>query len=213
MSISRERRVYDRSVEKEPALDVTIFVMAGGKSTRMGTDKAFVELEGKTLLARSLDLARSVSANVRIAGSREKFAPFGPVVEDVFRGCGPLGGIHAALLASRTKTNLILAVDMPFISRAFLEYLIEKARDAPEAVVVVPRCDGGRQPLCAIYRREFAAAAENALRAGQNRIDLLFEVVHTSVIEPADLENAGFASNIFRNLNTPDELEAGKRRA
>ena len=179
----------------------------------MGADKAFVEFQGRTLLARSLELARSVSADVRIVGSRDKFALFAPVVEDEFRHCGPLGGIHAALRASQADINLILAVDMPFLSRAFLEYLIEQARGAPDAIVVVPRCDGGSQPLCAIYRREFAAAAENALRAGQNKIDLLFEMVHTRVIAQNELENAGFTSNMFRNLNTPEELEAQKRRA
>jgi molybdopterin-guanine dinucleotide biosynthesis protein A len=153
MPIPREPHVYDRGVEKNCALEVTISILAGGKSTRMGTDKAFVELEGRTLLARSLELTRSVSAAVRIVGSREKFAPFAPVVEDVFRDCGPLGGIHAALRASQTEINLILAVDMPFVSRAFLEYLIETARDVRDAIVVVPHCDGGSQPLCAVYRR------------------------------------------------------------
>ena len=205
--------MYDRGVEKGSALDVTISILAGGKSTRMGTDKAFLNFEGRTLLARSLDLARSVSSDVRIVGSRDKFAPFAPVVEDIFRDCGPLSGIHAALRASQAEINLMLAVDMPFVSRAFLEYLIEQARAAPDAIVVVPRCEGSRQPLCAIYRREFAAAAEDALRAGRYRIDSLFESVRTRVIEQAELEKAGFASNIFRNLNTPEELEAGKRRA
>jgi molybdopterin-guanine dinucleotide biosynthesis protein A len=205
--------VYDRSVEKGPALDVTIFVLAGGKSTRMGSDKAFVEFEGRTLLARSLDLARSVSADVRIVGSREKFAPFAPVVEDVFRDCGPLGGIHAALRVSQADINLMLAVDMPFVSQEFLEYLIGQASGAPDAIVVVPRCGGRRQPLCAVYRRQFAVAAENALGAGQNRIDLLFDVVQTRVIEQDELDRAGFASNMFRNLNTPEELEAQKVKA
>jgi phospholipid/cholesterol/gamma-HCH transport system ATP-binding protein len=211
MSIPQERRVYDRGVENGPELDVTIFVLAGGKSTRMGRDKAFVEFEGRTLLARSLDLARSVSADVRIVGSRERFAAFAPVVEDIFRDCGPLGGIHAGLRASQTDINLVLAVDMPFLSRIFLEYLIEQARSTPEAIVVVPDCDGGRQPLCSVYRREFAVAAEKALRAGHNRIDTLFDVVHTRVIEQSELEDAGFACNLFRNLNTPEELEVHKR--
>lgn len=74
------------------SLDVAAFILAGGKSTRMGTDKAFVVLEGRTLLARTLDLARAVTADVRIVGAAEKFAAFAPVVEDVFSGCGPLGG-------------------------------------------------------------------------------------------------------------------------
>jgi molybdopterin-guanine dinucleotide biosynthesis protein A len=188
------------------SLDVTAFILAGGKSTRMGADKAFVEYGGRTLLARSLDLARSVTSEVRIVGSAEKFALFAPVVEDVFCNCGPLGGIHAALRASVTELNLILAVDMPFVSWAFLQYLISQAGNAPEAAVVVPRGAGNWQPLCAIYRRDFAGVAEDALRAGQNRIDPLFNVVRTRVISEDELEGAGFSTALFRNLNTPQEL-------
>jgi molybdopterin-guanine dinucleotide biosynthesis protein A len=193
--------------------DVTVFVLAGGKSTRMGTDKAFVEYEGRTLLARALDLARSVTPDVRIVGSREKFAPFAPVVEDVFCECGPLGGIHAALQASPTELNVMLAVDMPFVSWAFLQYLIGQAGSAPEAAVVVPHGAGNWQPLCAIYRRDFAGVAEDALRAERNRIDPLFSAVRTRVITEEELEDAGFSPALFRNLNTPGELEAERRRA
>ncbi len=194
------------------ARDVAAFILAGGKSTRMGADKAFVDYDGRTLLERALDLARSVTSTVRIVGNREKFAPFAPVVEDIFQDCGPLGGIHAALRASTTERNLMLAVDTPLVSRAFLQYLISQARGAPEAVVVVPRVDRGWQPLCAIYRREFADAAESALRSGRNRIDRLFDGVRTRVIEQAELEVAGFSLAIFRNLNTPEELEKEKSR-
>ena len=87
--------VYDRGMEHASESDVTAFILAGGKSTRMGADKAFVEYDGRTLLARALDLARSITHDVRIVGSPERFAPFAPVVEDIFRDCGPLGGIHA----------------------------------------------------------------------------------------------------------------------
>ncbi|MGA9544273.1 MAG: molybdenum cofactor guanylyltransferase [Candidatus Sulfotelmatobacter sp.] len=205
--------MYDRAVENGSARDVSAFILAGGKSTRMGTDKAFVEYEGRTLLTRALDLARSVASGVWIVGSKEKFAGFAPVVEDVFRDCGPLGGIHAALLGSSTELNLMLAVDMPFVSPAFVEYLITQARSAPDSVVIVPRSDGRRQPLCAIYRREFAAVAERALRGRQNRIDRLFDEIQIRVIEQEELEGAGFPSALFRNLNTPEELEAEKRRA
>jgi molybdopterin-guanine dinucleotide biosynthesis protein A len=193
--------------------DVTAFILAGGKSTRMGVDKAFVDYDGRTLLARALDVARSVTPEVRIVGSKEKFALFAPVVEDIFCDCGPLGGIHAALRSSLAELNLMLAVDTPFVSWAFLQYLITQARGATEATVVVPRDDAGRQPLCAVYRREFADAAESALRSGRNRIDELFDAVRTRVIEREELEDAGFSCAIFRNLNTPAELEAEKRRA
>jgi molybdenum cofactor guanylyltransferase len=199
--------VYDSPMGNLPASDVTASILAGGKSTRMGTDKAFVEFEGRTLLARALDLGRSVSADVRIIGSTQKFASFASVVEDVFRGCGPLAGIHAALLASPTDLNLILAVDTPFISHAFLEYLVEQSKQA-SALAVVPHCDDHCQPLCAIYRRGFAVAAENAWRAGQNKIDPLFGVVPTRTIQQDELKNAGFGLGMFRNLNTPQELKS-----
>jgi molybdopterin-guanine dinucleotide biosynthesis protein A len=188
------------------SLDVTVFILAGGKSTRMGTDKAFVILDGRTLLARALDLARSVTSDVRIVGHAAKFAPFAPVVEDIFPGCGPLGGIHAALRISSTDLNAILAVDVPFVPPALLQYLIKRSRDAV-ATVTVAQSGGRFQPLCAVYRREFADVAEQALRTGRYKIDALFESAHTQVIAENELENAGFSSKIFRNLNTLEELE------
>jgi molybdenum cofactor guanylyltransferase len=193
--------------------DLAAFILAGGKSTRMGRDKAFVEFEGQTLLARALDLARSVTSDVRIAGSREKFAPFAPVVEDVYAERGPLAGIHAALQSSRRELNLMLSVDTPFISCDFLQYLVGKAIASPEAQVVVPSADGRPQPLCAIYRREFLPIAEEALQSGKNKIGALFDKVCTKMINETELEAAGFSSGIFRNLNTPEELMAQERKS
>jgi molybdopterin-guanine dinucleotide biosynthesis protein A len=214
VSVDRQFR-YDRGMENASAPDLTAFVLAGGKSMRMGADKSFIEYQGRTFLARALDLARSVTSDVRIVGSREKFAAFAaansaPVVEDIFRDCGPLAGIHAALLASSSELNLMLAVDTPFIPSEFLRFLITHARSDREAFVIVPSSAGRSQPLCAIYRREFAAIAENALRAGQNKIGRLFDEVPTRLIEDHELHNAGFGPGIFRNLNTPEELAAEK---
>jgi len=203
--------VYDRRMGA-PAPKLTAFILAGGKSARMGADKAFVKYDGRTLLARALDLVHSITPRVFVVGNREKFAPFAPVVEDIFRECGPLGGIHAALKTSPTELNLMLAVDTPFISPAFLQYLISQAQGAPAATVVVPYSCGRRQPLCAIYRREFADVAETSLRAGQNRIDRLFDEVRTRVLEQEELEAAGFSPALFRNLNTPEELEVEKHK-
>src|SRR5579863_511423 len=190
---------------------VAAFVLAGGKSMRMGADKAFVTLEGRTLLARSVSLARSVTGDVRIVGNAEKFREFAPVVEDVFRGCGPLGGIHAALRASGAELNLILAVDVPFVSSEFLLFLIARGRTS-NAVVTVTRTGGGWQPLCAVYRREFADVAEKALRAGRYKIDALFEAGKTQVISEVELTAGGFSAEMFRNLNTPNELAEASRR-
>jgi molybdopterin-guanine dinucleotide biosynthesis protein A len=186
--------------------DLTAFLLAGGKSTRMGTDKAFVRLDGRTLLARALDLARSITSEVHIVGDASKFSPYAAVIEDVFRDCGPLGGIHAALRVSSSELNLILAVDVPFVSPDLLQYLVTRARNST-ADVTVPRACGGWQPLCAVYRRKFADAAERALRAGHCKIDALFATVRVQAIEEEELAGCGFSPAMFRNLNTKEELE------
>ncbi|PYQ37676.1 MAG: molybdenum cofactor guanylyltransferase [Acidobacteria bacterium] len=185
--------------------DFTAFILAGGNSTRMGTDKAFVMLEGRTLLARALEVCRTVTSDVRIVGDRKKFAPFAPVVEDVFPGCGPLAGIHAGLRDSETDWNVVLAVDLPFVSPALLLFLVAQARES-RAMVTVPRAGEGWQPLCAIYRRAFADAAETALRAGRYKIDALFDESLIRPVGEEDLRRAGFSPEVFRNLNTPKEL-------
>lgn len=186
--------------------DVAAFVLAGGRSTRMGTDKAFVMLDGRTLLARALDLAWSVTDDVRIVGDPNKFASFAPVVEDIFPGSGPLGGIHAALRASQRGLNLILAVDLPFVSPALLHCLLNRARGSASATVTVPRSGEGWQPLCAVYRREFAEEAEKALRAGRYKIDTLFDPARAQAISEEELQSVGFSPAVFRNINTPQEL-------
>jgi molybdopterin-guanine dinucleotide biosynthesis protein A len=189
--------------------NVAAFILAGGKSTRMGADKAFVELDGRTLLARALEVARAVTADVRIVGDAAKFAGFAPVVEDVFRGSGPLGGIHAALRASGAELNLMLAVDVPFVSAALLEFLIGRARSSA-AVVTVAQAGGRWQPLCAVYRREFAVGAESALQRGRYKIDALFDEVPTLVVGEEELAAGGFSGGMFRNLNTREEVEAAR---
>ena len=172
----------------------------------MGADKAFVTLDGQTLLARALEVARAVTADVRIVGDGAKFAAFAPVVEDVFRGCGPLGGIHAALRASAAGFEPHSAVDVPFVSSALLEFLIERARGC-SAIVTVARSGRRFQPLV-VYRREFAEAAERALGEGRYKIDALFDVVTTLVVEEEELAAAGFSAGVFRNLNTREDVEA-----
>ena len=176
----------------------------------MEKDKAFLELEGRTLLVRALELAGTVG-EVYISGDAGKFAAYGRVVEDVYRDRGPLGAIHAALMSVTSDLNLMLAVDLPFIEPNFLEYLITRAQHSG-AVVTVPRAGGGWQPLCAVYQRSFALVAERSLQEGRNKIDPLFSGVEIEVLGEGELLRHGFSSEMFRNLNTLDEWEAAKFR-
>ena len=198
--------VYDREVDS-----VTAFILAGGKSVRMGEDKAFLRLGGCTLLERALELLRDLAGNAWIVGNRAKFAAFGPVIEDLYAERGPLGGIHAALTQTATDLSLMVAVDLPFVQADLLNYLITRARETA-AVVVVPKAGGGLQPLCAVYRRAFAEAAERSLRAGKNRIDSLFPEVKTRVIDQEELMQNGFSEEMFRNVNTPQDWREARLR-
>lgn len=189
------------------------FVLAGGKSSRMGADKVFLDFGGQTLLDRALAVTRTVCGNVTIVGDPAKFAAcdagkYGPVVADLFPGCGPLGGIHAALKQSPAEFNLMLAVDMPFVSHELLEFLFAAAEDGNNhALITVPRTAKGFQPLCAIYRREFSAVAQMALREGKYKIDSAFSKVPVRVIEEGELAAAGFSERSFFNLNTPEDRQ------
>jgi len=181
------------------------FVLAGGTSSRMGADKAFLEFQGQTLLERALALIGRVCPSVAIVGDRARFSSYGPVVEDVYAGCGPLAGIHAALTRSSAELNLMLAVDLPFVSEGLLSCLFSAAEES-SAIVTVPRTGKGFQPLCAVYLPGFATVADRALQAGQYKIDALFDGLSTRVIEEGELEKAGFSEQNFFNVNTPADL-------
>jgi molybdenum cofactor guanylyltransferase len=172
----------------------------------MGQDKALLPFRNQTLLANALATAGAVAGKVVIVGPREPYAAYGDVVEDVYAGCGPLGGIHAALGATETDLNLILSVDMPLMTVEFLRWLLEEGNG--NELIVVPDALGGQQPLCAVYRRSVSAVAKQALEDADYKIGHLFSRVPTRHISEAEMQEAGFSPEIFRNVNTTAEYEA-----
>ena len=183
---------------------VTAFVLAGGKSTRMGRDKALLEFRGRTLLTNAIELGRAVTDEVKIVGDPTKFAEFGTVVEDIYPGRGPLGGIHAALKSSGTQLNLMVGVDLPLLEARFLKHLIASAAQSG-AVVTVPRVGVHYEPLCAVYRTEFVAPAEQALVAGRNKVDAVFTGLPVHTVDDEELAQHNFSQSMFRNVNTPED--------
>ena len=116
----------------------------------------------------------------------------------------------AALASSSTQLNVVLAVDMPFVSTDLLTYLLAQAR-ATNAIATVPRTDDGWQPLCAVYRKDFHVLAEDALKRGNYKIDCLFEQTSMVTISAGELTRQGFSANVFQNLNTPEDLIAAEQ--
>ncbi len=190
-------------------MSAAAFILAGGKSERMGVDKATLRLGGRTLLEIMLEKARAAASEVGIVGPRSMFGE--GTIEDVFRGQGPLAGIHAALASTSAERSLMLAVDLPFLEVKFLTYLLREAEHS-SAVVVVPRVGRGWQPLCAVYRKDFGAIAEAALRAGQNKIDALYGQVQLRIVDEEELRKFAFSLAMFDNLNSPADLERAQQR-
>ena len=175
----------------------------------MGSDKALLTFQGKTLLERALRLAHQIARRVAILGPRARYAAMGErIVEDEFPNCGPLGGIHAALGATETDLNLILSVDMPFIPEDFLAYMIERAESCPAAQVVAPRVGSIVQATCLACRRSFRAACDEQLRRGCYGVEDAIKIAAPEYIEEEALRACGFDPAMFRNLNTPEDFAA-----
>jgi molybdenum cofactor guanylyltransferase len=191
---------------------ITGFVLAGGKSSRMGTNKALLSLQGSTLIEHTKRVLEQVCESVLILGSRRLYGPFGFCYEDIYPDCGPLGGIHVALLNSPTPYSLIIAVDTPFVTPEFLNYLVDRALKS-SAMVTVPRVDGVIQPLCGVFSRSFLPVAEAALKSGKFKIEPLFPKDHTLVLTEEDLAGFALGAEMFDNLNTPDDFERARKRS
>ena len=186
---------------------VSAFVLAGGRSSRMGTDKALLRFGTGNLLELAIDRVRAVSPKPAIVGAKDRYSRYADVIEDQFSGCGPLGGIHAALCATQTDLNLVLSVDMPFMTPAFLRWLVQVAESGKQ-LAFVPDAQGKLQPLCALYRRPARCVIEQALKMGDYKVGHIFPLLPTRFISEGELRAAGFSPDIFRNVNTPVEYEA-----
>jgi molybdenum cofactor guanylyltransferase len=186
-------------------MDASAFILAGGRSSRMGTDKSLLRFGDSTLIESAVDRLRMVTANVAIVSPRNDLVRYAPVIHDIHPDRGPLGGIHAALASSGHELNVMLAVDMPLVDPELLKRLLAVARES-QTLVTAPQTRDGWQPLCAVYRREFAAVAEMALRGDDYKIDRLFKQVATRIVTEAELHTWGYTPEVFMNLNSPEDV-------
>ncbi len=192
---------------------VSGFVLAGGSSSRMGQPKQNLVLGPETMLERQVRMLRSVCRDVSVVGPAVEPGPESVrFLPDVFPGCGPLGGIHAALAACRTEVNLIVACDLPFLDPRFFRDLLRYAMDS-EADVTIPEDKAHRTvPVCAVYRRRIQAIIRARLAQGLNKADGYFRSVRVRQIPWSYILSAGFSSHIFDNINRPDEFKAVQER-
>jgi molybdopterin-guanine dinucleotide biosynthesis protein A len=181
-------------------------IQAGGKSARMGGQpKALLELGGRRIIDRVVDVVRAVADDLLIVtNTPELYAGLGlPMVADVFPDHGSLGGIYSGLKAAPGEAAFTVACDMPFLLPDVARLVTSRA---DRADVVLPRVGGQLETLHACYAKSCLAPMESRLRAGQLKIIGFFGDVR--VLEIAEAEVARFRAPelVFMNVNTPEEL-------
>lgn len=175
-----------------------LIILAGGKSSRMGEDKAFLAFGEVSLIEHIINMGRQsgIKDIIVVANDVEKYSYLDVnVVSDFYPGMGPLAGIHSGLIHSNSFTNFIVPCDMPFVSTKIISKLFNEKEDCQ---VVVPMMDGKYQPLTAIYTKNCIAHIEDLLKANITKVIRLYDLVKTCYVELE--EDIGFF-----NINTPED--------
>ena len=191
--------------------DVEGFILVGGASSRMGSDKAQLKFGGRTGVDLVAAALRPKVGTVRLVGSRGE-ARLSPLqnVPDLHERWGALGGIHAALDACQSAWAAIVACDLPLVTAELFARLWQFAKEPFDAVVPV-QPDGRPQPLCAFYRCESCLAATDRLIASDEHTPrALLASVPTRWVEFSELADLPNAEHFFLNVNTPADYERAK---
>ncbi len=188
------------------------FVLAGGKSSRMGRDKALLEIDGESLIARATRLLNSILGEPLVIASTSGYQSLGlKIVPDDFPGYGPLGGIATALHVSTMPWNLVIACDLPYLSKPWLEYLIARALKS-EADALVPMNVRGPEPLCAMYHKNAEVRIRTALEGGMRKVTDSFANLSVEHVEPKEWKAFASGGVLFKNVNSPADYKEAKAR-
>lgn len=184
---------------------LTVAINAGGKSTRMGTDKSFVLFQGKPMIEVVMNhVARLGDELILITNNPAAYAHLGlPIFGDIYPDYGPLAGIHTAIYHARHPHTLIVACDMPWLNVNLLNYIISQRETAD---IIIPRREKFPEPLHAIYSKACLPAIEENLQAKRLKITGFFGKVSVNYIEKEVIQRFDKNGRSFANINTLDDL-------
>jgi molybdopterin-guanine dinucleotide biosynthesis protein A len=191
-------------------VDVTGFVTAGGLSSRMGRDKAWLDLGGSPMIRLVIQALAPVTSGVKIIANSEEYKRLGlPVFADKNTGIGPLEAIRNALEHSPTGRILLVACDMPFVTTELFALLLKKAGDFK---AVVPAGPGGKlEPLCAAYHADALPEVERLIELGRFKVSHLFDLVSTRYVPFDEIDDLPGSKLFFMNVNTVEDFERARR--
>ena len=189
--------------------DTEAFILVGGASSRMGTDKSQLLINRQTFTERISETLLKLTDSVTIVGKQPEESAL-PSVPDVYPQWGALGGLHAALAACRRDWAIIVACDLPFVTAELFSSLLSLRMDREAVVPIQP--DDRPQPLAALYRVDpCLQRATELIEAGRRRPLDLLEAVQTRWVSFAEIRNLEQAEKFFVNINTPSDYYEATR--
>jgi molybdenum cofactor guanylyltransferase len=189
------------------------FILVGGESSRMGRDKALLEIAAEPLVLRMARLVRAVIGSApRLIGSSEPYRQFElKIVQDDWPGAGPLGAVATALRVSKADWNLVIACDLPYLTLEWLQFLVARARRT-SADTVLPVNFSGAEPLCAMYHKRCESALRSALENGIRKVTDGLAKLRLECIEPAEWQPFDAQGLLFKNMNSPADYDEARQR-
>ena len=184
---------------------ITGIILSGGKSIRMGENKAFIQIEGVPIIKRIYDLFKELFQEVIIVtNQKELFSNFdSKIYSDLIPSKGALGGLYTGIFFSSFHHSFCVACDMPFIKKTLVQYLIE---DMDDEDVIVPRTKDGLQPLHAIYSKNCVDPIRKSIDEGKSKIIDIYDQVNVKIVDEKDFLCFDPGRESFINVNTPEEL-------
>jgi molybdopterin-guanine dinucleotide biosynthesis protein A len=190
---------------------ISAFILAGGESSRMGRDKARLELGGLPLIVRTARLVASAAgAPAAIIGNPDAYRAFDlRAIADDWPGAGPLGGMVTALRNAATPWSLIVATDLPYLTREWLGYLVARGL-ASSADGVMATTARGSQPLCAMYHQRAEPPLRRVLERGMRKVTEALREIRVEEIAPAEWNRFDSEGLLFKNMNSPEDYEEAR---
>lgn len=178
---------------------ISIIILAGGKSSRMGQDKGLMLLNGKPMVEHVIETAKQITTEIIIVANNDDYKKFGlPIFKDDYQDKGPLGGIYTGLKNSLTEYNLILSCDIPFVKKDLLQFIIS---ESSENDITVAAFKDKTHPLIAVYRKTCESVVKSCIEQNELKVLNLFKKLNTKQVDVSH-----FDSSNFRNINSENDL-------
>ena len=175
-------------------------ILAGGKSSRMGTDKALLEINGKNFIDILCEELDCFEEKIIARGNRSEIAAVSwEIISDIYPERGPMGGLHAVLAACSSDAMCCVSCDMPFLQISLVNELCEYLKDGIDAVIAVTT-DGRKHPLCGVYRKSVLPILEEQILSDNNRMMAALDKMNVEYV-CLDSKN----SQQLKNINTPED--------